>query len=257
MDVGLSAVGLRQSESRLTRDAQLFWADETDRAWRDNSHWRGGALIDNERFLRLGREHLELFDRLAATVGGCGHVGRVLEWGVGGGANALAWAPRADEFVAVDVSPRSLPECAAQVASVCDTPVRPILATVEEPESVLPRLPDRCDLFLCLYVLELVPSPEYGLRLMRIAAQALHEGGMAFVQIKYDGGSASTRSRGRGYRRNPAATTTYRIEEFWAAMAAMGLTPQVVSLVPENDLDCRYAYFLLKRADGDATAQTQ
>lgn len=190
---------------------------------------------------------MALFDRLAATMGGREHFGRVVEWGAGGGANAVAFAPRADEFVAVDVAAASLPECARQVGAVCATPVTPVLAQVGDPEAALDEIPVPCDLFLCLYVLELVPGPEYGLRLMRLAAEALREGGLAFAQIKYDDGSLITRSRRRGYRRNPAAMTTYRIEQFWVAMQGLGLVPEVVSLVPENDLDQRYAYFLLRR----------
>jgi len=41
--------------------------------------------------------------------------------------------------------------------------------------------------------------------------------------------------------------TTYRIDAFWALTEACGLRPELVHLVPENELDGRYAYFLLSR----------
>jgi hypothetical protein len=95
-------------------------------------------------------------------------------------------------------------------------------------------------------VLELVPTQAYGLRLIRIAYHLLGPGGQAFVQIKYATGSWRTRPRRRSYR-SDVAGNTYRIEDFWTAMAGIGFRPEAVALVPENDLDERYAYFLLSK----------
>jgi hypothetical protein len=122
-----------------------------------------------------------------------------------------------------------------------------VLADVAHPESAARQIPDKCDLFLCFYVLELVPTPEYGLRLLHIARNLLADDGIALVQIKYSTGSWRTRSRRRRYRPSVLASmTTYRIEEFWTAAAACGLRPRLISLVPKNALDERYAYFLLQ-----------
>lgn len=41
--------------------------------------------------------------------------------------------------------------------------------------------------------------------------------------------------------------TTYRIDAFWEAMNTIGLTPEVMTLVPRNDLDEHYAYLLLSK----------
>jgi hypothetical protein len=43
--------------------------------------------------------------------------------------------------------------------------------------------------------------------------------------------------------------TTYRIDEFWTSAIKFGLRPELVTLVPRNALDERYAYFLLRRAN--------
>jgi len=99
---------------------------------------------------------------------------------------------------------------------------------------------------LCLYVLELIPTQAYGLRLMRIAYDLLAPGAQAFVQIKYATGSWRTRPRQRNYR-SSVAGVTYRIDEFWTAMAGIGFRPEAVALVPKNELDERYAYFLLSK----------
>jgi hypothetical protein len=105
--------------------------------------------------------------------------------GIGWGANAVHFAPWCDEFTAVDLSMDTVEECARQVEQATDTPVRTVVLDPENPERALRSLGGPCDLFVCLYVLELVPSPEYGLRVMRIAHSALAPGGSAFVQIKY------------------------------------------------------------------------
>jgi hypothetical protein len=53
-------------------------------------------------------------------------------------------------------------------------------------------------------------------------------------------------ARRRDYRR-AVPGCTYRIEEFWTAMTGVGFCPEAVALVPRNDLDERYAYFLLSK----------
>jgi len=246
-DRALCALRVHQSEPRIIADAERYWSDEDDPQWRDQSHWRGGRVIDEARFAQLGAEHLALFDQLVAGIGGRASLGRVLDWGCGGGANAVAFAPRASEYVAVDVTESSLHECRRQLAAVVDTPPVEVPITVGEPEAALAALPGPVDLFLCLYVLELVPTPEYGLRLLRIAQQALRPGGLAFIQIKYDEGTLDTRAKRRDYRRHCASMTTYRIADFWTGVDAIGLTPLVMTLVPRNGLDRRYAYLLLER----------
>jgi len=246
-DNGLLALGVHQSEPQLIADAARYWADEDDPLWRDQSHWRGGQMIDDAQFRRIGDDHLALFDQLAASVGGRADLGRVLDWGCGGGANAVAFAPRASEYVGVDVSPTSLAECRRQLSAVDGTPFVEVPVSVADPEAALPRIPGAVDLFLCLYVLELVPTPEYGLRLLRIAQQSLRPGGLAFVQFKYATGTLGTRAKRRDYRRHCSNMTTYRLEDFWTVAGEAGLAPIVMTLVPENGLDRRYAYLLLER----------
>lgn len=251
----LGAVGLHHSERRLIGEAAQYWADEGASTWRDDSHWRGASVVDDEMFDKIGSAHASLFDRLAAMVGGGTDLGRVLEWGVGGGANAVQFAPRADSFIALDVNPASTVEAARHVRSVCSTPVTEIVVDLADPEAALERVPNESlDLFICLYVLELVPTPECGIRLMRIASAMLRPGGLAFVQIKYDNGSLSTRAYRRNYRRNSANMTTYALDGFWCDVADLGLDPVGMVLVPENDLDQRYAYLLLRRASGRAAS---
>ncbi len=106
-----------------------------------------------------------------------------------------------------------------------------------------------CDLFLCTYVMELVPTPEYGKRIVDIAFKLLRPGGLAMIQIKYSTASAATQPRRWGYRHNAANMTTYPIDGFWELAQAAGFEPLALTLQPRQELigDERYAYDMLKR----------
>jgi SAM-dependent methyltransferase len=247
--VALAQVGLTHSAGRLTRDASRYWSGERDDRLANDSHWRTGSKFEQtELWAAMGAEHVELFQRLRRTASEPPALKRIIDWGCGGGANAVHFAPLAQEFIGADINAGSIEECERQVAAACSTPFVKALIDIEHPEASARDIPRPCDLFLCLYVLELVPTQGYGLRLMRIAHDLLGPGGQAFVQIKYETGSWRTRPRRRGYR-TAVAGNTYRIEDFWTAMTRIGFRPAAVTLVPENNLDERYAYFLLSKPE--------
>ena len=243
----LGQAGLVHSSSRLTHDASQYWYGERDDRWQNDSHWHSGSKFeDTGLWGAMGQEHLRLYQRLRQTASEPAPLKRIIDWGCGGGANAVSFAPLAEELIVVDVNAESIDECTRQVALAGSTPFVKVLANIAHPEEAARDIPRPCDLFLCLYVLELVPTQAYGLRLMRIAYNLLGQGGQAFVQVKYATGSWRTRPRRRSYRTDVAGNT-YRIEDFWTAMASIGFRPEAVALVPENDLDERYAYFLLSK----------
>ena len=246
---GLTSVGIRQSELRISSDAQTYWADTKTDKWKSNSHWRDANVFsDGDLWSSIGARHLRMFERGVRMVDGHRSVDRIIEWGCGGGANAIHFAPLAQQFFGVDVAPESLQECEKQVAEVCDTPFVPILIPVDRPEHALSLIDGPCDVFLSFYVFELIPSPEYGARLLKIASQLLAPGGLALIQIKYDEGRWLTKPRRRAYRSGLAQMTTYPIPAFWELAESCGLKPELIELVPKNELDERYAYFLLSKA---------
>jgi hypothetical protein len=158
----------------------------------------------------------------------------------------VCFAPWAGEFVGVDVATESLDECGAQVARVCDTPWTPVLADVARPEDAADAI-GPCDLWLSFYVFELLPSREYGVRLLRIAHRMLRSEGLAVIQVKYTDGTWATRPRRWGYGSSVAGMTAYGIAEFWELAARVGFVPELVELRPQDELDRRYAYFTLRR----------
>lgn len=244
----LDRIGPRRSDARLAAESEAYWTGDDDRYWRSNSHFRGAPAFADDPTLweRVGRDHRALTQELARGVGWAVERPRVVEWGCGGGANAVAFAPDAGELVLVDLTDLTLREAADQVGRVSDVPVTTVRTEVDAPEAVLPQLGE-VDLFLCFYVMELVPSPAHGRRILEVAARALRPGGLAVVQFKYDDGERGHGSRRRGYVRGLAEMTTWSIPDFWAMAAAAGLTPHQLALVPHNDLDDRYAYLAMTR----------
>lgn len=234
-----------QQPATVESDAESYWRDPGQHNWQSNSHWREGV---QEHWDGIGASSLALAHQLARITGEPLPSRRTVEWGAGGGANAVRFAPRCEEFIAVDIARESLDECERQVAQIISTPIRTVLVDVAEPETAITQIgPASCDLFICLYVMELVPSQEYGLRLLDIAAQLLAPGGVAVVQTKYSTTAPSSRSRRRAYGRNLANMTTYGIDEFWVEASRQGMRPLAVTLVPKDPLDERYAYYLLVR----------
>lgn len=238
-------VGWRQPPSRLLADARTYWTGAAAPEWEANSHWRGG--IGDEAWLEVGADHLAIFRKFRKALDSPPDLGVVIDWGCGGGANAAAFAPISERFIAVDVSRASLAECVRQVRTVCSTPIESVHIDIEHPERAIAGLERSCDVFLCLYVLELTAGPEEALRILRIAERLLVPGGMAFVQMKYHPSGGRRPTFKRDYRRNLANMTIFGIDEFWSLSVDCGLTPQLLTLVPENRLDRRYAYYALTK----------
>ncbi|KMO73487.1 methyltransferase domain-containing protein [Mycolicibacterium chlorophenolicum] len=245
------AVRPRWHDARTREQAARYWsATGSDVSWQSNSHWRDG--IGDQAFEEIGRDHWLIYQRFARALR-IQAPGRVIEWGAGGGANAAAFAPRAQGFIAADISLDNLAECARQVKSACSTPLETRRIDLSNPTAAADGLQDACDTFLCLYVIELTVGVEAVRSILGIAQRVLRPGGMAFVQMKYHTGESYTRGwRGLAYTRNLASTTTFTIEEFWRLADECGLSPQLIYLVPHNRLDSRYAYYALIKPEADA-----
>lgn len=244
----LAGVGARQPEAKIAADSQQYWTESGGARWKADSHWRdANVFADGDLWCEIGRRHLTMIERGARMTGFDRPWGRVVEWGCGGGANAVHLAPRCREFVGVDISAETVDECGRQVADACGTPFLPILIDVAQPEQAIDKIGGSCDIFVCFYVFELIPTPEYGERLLRIAHAVLAPGALALIQVKYDEGRFWTKPRRRAYRSGLAEMTTYPIAEFWQLAERCGFRPESIELVPRNELDERYAYFLLSR----------
>jgi 2-polyprenyl-3-methyl-5-hydroxy-6-metoxy-1,4-benzoquinol methylase len=246
----LVRVGVHQSEAKLEAAAQQFWIGVETPRKRSDLHMRDSPLGESV-FEGLGAETTEIFKLFAQAIGFPTRDLDVIEWGCGGGANLVAFAPLAKRLVGVDVNAEALQETERQLVAIGRSDFAGIRVDVASPESSIEQWSEPFDVFLCLYVFEALPSPEYGRRLLRIAAAALRPGGMALIQIKYATGHASAASKRYSYRHNYASMTTYPIHEFWQLAEEEGLRPRLIHLQPLQPLvnDQRYAYFLLTRGE--------
>src|SRR6266849_6674009 len=244
-------VGLNRSENKLISDSQSYWNNLSDRSRNQNSHWRGvGIFADDSRWLSLGHGHLELYEEFARALNLRHSPKRIVEWGCGGGMNAVHFAPLCLEFYGVDISSASLEECGRQLIAAGFSNFTPVLIDAADPEAAVSRVGGPCDLLISTYVFELLPTPEYGIRVLRVAHELLAPGGIGMIQMKYSEANRTTASRRWAYAKNLAWNATYRIEEFWEAAEQCGFTPKMVTLLPKQPLvnDRNYAYFLLVKA---------
>lgn len=230
--------------------AQRYWTDDVQDGHDSNSHVRGaGPFRDDSRWLGLGERHFLMYEQFARAVRFRRPVGTIVEWGCGGGANALRFAEECSTFIGVDVSPSTLTECGRELSRAGFRSFVPVQIDIRQPEAALDVIRDECDLYICTYVFELIPHEEYGARLLKVARDLLRSGGLAIVQIKYRNSSYDTRSRRFNYRGNLANMTTYSIDEFWVLSESVGFSPEMIQLVPRDRYvgDERYAYFLLRK----------
>ncbi len=240
----------REDTQSLVNDSYRYWNDiaHTDRAV--NAHWRGkGVFQDDALWLKLGRDHWNLFHHLAHANGRRPNLRRVVEWGCGGGMNAVHFAKSANTFYGVDISQETLSECERQCEAERIRTFRPVLIRPEAPSQAMKVLEQPVDLFLSTYVLELLPTPEHGDELIEIASRVLSPKGLAFIQFRYDDGTVFGRSRPWQYEKNIARNVTYRRDDFERRCERQGLkvvASEVFPEIPELQETC-YAYYLLEK----------
>ena len=236
-----------EPEGKLRKDAHQYWNAPSTELLNQYSHWRGaGIFVDDDLWLALGRKNLELYQQFRRMLGVTTPPRRIVEWGCGGGANAVHFAPLAETYIGIDIARPSLLECANQLEAGGFRNFEPVLVNAGAPETVLTQIEEKCDLFLSTYVFEVFPTPEYGLQVLRIARKLLKKGGMAIIQVRFTRDSWNTRPRRFAYKRN-LTSNSYRVETFWEEAEKCDFVPQAVRLVPREKLNdqTNYAYFIL------------
>jgi len=234
-----------EDEGKVSRDAGVYWTDSgTSVGKQDLSHWRNIGRWDDSTWREMGNDRFRLFTELCsiAKVESCG-IRKMVEWGQGGGANAMAFAGHVSEFIGVDISRPNLEECERQLTASGFDNFRPVWVKPQTPESVLDEV-DEVDFFLSTAVFQHFPSREYGVRILKIAYQLLADDGVALIQIRYDNSDTRFLTKGRDYRRNAITFTSYTLDGFWNRCQDVGLTPMYMTLDPTSN----YAYYFLRKA---------
>jgi cyclopropane fatty-acyl-phospholipid synthase-like methyltransferase len=198
-------LGFYDSEAKLAADNQDYWAkDYSNPNLAQDAHWKNnGKFEDHQRWLNLGKEHLEMIVNFSSIINLQLPVKQIVEWGCGGGANAVHFAPVAEKFIGIDITPESLEECNKQILEIGCNNFNPVLINSSTPESVLKEKINEVDLFICTYVYELFPSPAYGLKVLKLASKMLKNKGIALVHIRYNNEKKGLKSKHRGYKLHP------------------------------------------------------
>lgn len=245
--------GYSEPRAQLAAEAGQFWrgVSQQDSRKAQDSHWRGhGVFADDRVWLGLGADHLLTLQRMAAPLGLAGRQDRVVEWGCGGGMNAVHFGRGASAYYGVDIAPASLDECARQMRAEGLTGFVPVLVDPECPAAGLAPIDAPCDLFVSTYVFELLPSPEDAREVLRIAHRLLTPGGLAFIQVRLSrGGWWSEASRPWDYAGNVSHNVRFTRPDFEQASRDAGFEVVAVEMqerVPQLD-EKDYAFFLLRR----------
>lgn len=198
--VWLRAVtGYRENDAELGRASNRYWNDLSQVGRAQDAHWRGhGPFAVDDVWLKMGRDHKDLLHRVLRSRGqDVQRVRRVVEWGCGGGMNAVQFARDTDVYCGIDLSAATLDECGRQMQREGPARFVPVLVNVNEPRAALQAIDGRYDLFICTYVIELLPTESHALELIVMAAEMLESGGYALIQIRCTLGGVADRSRGQ------------------------------------------------------------
>ncbi len=162
LNVSRDKFGYKESESKLAADNQDYWnRDYSDSILAQDAHWKDKGMFENhQRWYSLGKEHLELVFTYNSMLNLRFPINKIVEWGCGGGANSIHFAPITKEFIGIDVTKESLDECNKQVLACGQNNFKPVLVNALSPESILKEGISNVDLFMCTYVYELFPSPK-------------------------------------------------------------------------------------------------
>lgn len=229
-----------KNTSQILSEASGFWNgnDNPINFIKTFSHFQNyGKWKNKELWDKLGLDNLERLEMLK-KLSSKSRIENMLEWGIGGGANAVKFSNEID-FYGVDISKDSISECKRQLKLVHNRNLdsQLIHIQIENPEVVSELIPN-VDFFLCTSVFQHFPSPEYGAEIAGIAYNILRDDGIALIQTKY-----GENQNYFDYSGNFARFTLYPLPLFWRLMTDIGFTVLAVTLETKT----LYAYYYLKK----------
>lgn len=213
---------------------------------KDNSHWRGiGRWRDDTKWRSIGANTVQLLSECAYFVRKPPFTSklRVLEWGPGGGSNALAMNRFAERYYGVDISAKNLAECRRMLAEEgIQDYFQPVL--IESSLTAVDKSVDApIDVFVSTAVFQHFPSKDYGVEVLKTVKRISSSDFMGVVQIRYDNGNekfAPIQDISE-YEEKHITATSYQIDEFWTILRKVGFSPRYLKV---SNSDVNYATFL-------------
>ena len=211
---------------------------------RDFSHWLGeGRWKNHKKWFEIGEQHYKMFKELV-SISNCNlSFDTMIEWGPGGGSNAIAFSRKFQTYYGVDISVANLMECEKQLQKNNYKGFRQVLFNDLNDKILIDIIHEPVSFFLSTAVFQHFPSKEYGARVLKIIYQILDNNGIALIQIRYDNGSSLFRDKKINYTKNVATFTSYKIDEFWDLLIELGFSPLLCKLNTENN----YAYYFIQK----------
>jgi hypothetical protein len=229
----------------IRSDASHFWRSSINsESVMDMSHWKGkGRYADQEKWDAIGKKHFVMVEEFFQFLKINKPIESMVEWGSGGGANAVKFVEKVDTFYGVDISESNLNECERQLRKIGYKEFRKIPIKINSPEKSLDFIKRPVDLFLSTAVYQHFPNKDYGRQITKIAYEMLSDDGLALIQIRYDDGKKIYKTKKRDYKKNYRVFTSYRLNEFWGICHEVGLNPIFIKLEPQVN----YAFFFLRK----------
>lgn len=228
-------------QNHLLNEISNFWnaaiANDNIKGF---SHFKNyGKWEDGELWDQLGLENIARFEVLK-ILSDTDSIESMLEWGVGGGANAVKFCGEVKEFYGVDISSASISECEIKIKAESKGTFNYWLARIpiDNPKMVYDYVP-KVDFFLSTSVFQHFPNPEYGKRIASLAYSILKNDGIALIQIKY----GEHKEYHSDYAKEAANFTLYPLSVFRDLMTQIGFKVLSVTL----DTKTFYAYYYLQK----------
>jgi len=149
-----------ESQNKIESDTYDFWNNsESDAKLRDLSHLKGqGRWADLDEWYKIGTKHLNMLDNVSKYLNRNEPINYILEWGTGGGANAVHFCQNIEKYYGVDISEYNLKQCRTELENNGYNNFIPIKIDVDNPESCLKFLDQKIDFFLSTAVYQHFPS---------------------------------------------------------------------------------------------------
>jgi predicted O-methyltransferase YrrM len=246
--------GNDDSENRLTssresrlEDASKFWQRPKGhdlKYEKSLSHHIGARNWENHKFYAYGIKHIELYEQALRFFDNIGsdNLSNILEWGPGGGANALAFCRTLKcKYIGVDISQENLNETSRVINSHDLDNFNGFQIDIHNPEAIFDKVPtNSLDLFLCTAVFPHLPDKEYARRIIDIASKLLKVGGVCILHIL---NVDEIKSEYGDYNKDVHRNTVFTYEEALQSQIDAGLT----NLYCVRDDVASYSYYFSRK----------
>lgn len=206
--------------------AHKFWNTGGNKQARF-AHHLGTKQWPGKRWNQIGIKHLAMAKEGLEKYGDEGAVGRLLEWGPGGGSNIVHFSDIFDHATGVDISVDSLQACAKACSDIgLGDYFHPFPIAIDDPCRAMDLSEDPFDFLLCTAVIQHMPSIEHFRKVFSLWRKLLRPGALALVQFRTNHHSRPChRKPGGSYNANVARWLMFEVPMFseWAEEAGWDL----------------------------------